>query len=67
MMSAFSSPFSSEILISALFQREIAIRADMSMVNSEPAMTRRMTDGCEMSTGARCRKAATMMITVRAT
>ena len=65
-MSAFSNLFSSKILTSTLFYREIPIRAAISMVHSEPAIIRRMIDGCEKSKGARCKKIATIIMTVKA-
>jgi hypothetical protein len=65
-MSAFSSPFSSKILTSALFHREIPIRVVISMAHTEPAIIRRMVDGCEISKGLRCKKTATIMVPVKA-
>tara|TARA_R110002060_G_scaffold60958_3_gene70548 strand:+ start:543 stop:662 length:120 start_codon:yes stop_codon:yes gene_type:complete len=38
----------------------------MSMAHSEPAIIRRMIDGREKSKGARCKKIATIIITVKA-
>ena len=66
MISAFSNPFSSKILTSALFHREIPIRTAISIAHSEPAIIRRMIDGCEKSKGARCKKIATIIMTVKA-
>ena len=66
MMSAFSNPFSLKILTSALFYREIPIRAVISITHSEPAIIRRMIDGCEKSKGARYKKIATIIMTVKA-
>jgi hypothetical protein len=65
-MLAFSNPFSSKILTSALFYREIPIRAAISIAHSEPAIIMRMIDGCEKSKGARCKKIATIIVTVKA-
>jgi len=36
------------------------------MAHSEPAIIRRMIDGCEKSKGARCKKIATIIMTVKA-
>ena len=66
MMLAFSNLFSLYILTSALFYREIPIRAVISIVYIEPAIIRRMIDSCEKSKGARCKKIATIIITVKA-
>ena len=66
MMSAFSNLFSLKILTSALFYREIPIRATISMAYSELAIIRRIIDGCEKSKGARCKKSATIIMTVKA-
>jgi hypothetical protein len=65
-MLAFSNPFSLKILTSALFHREIPIRAAISIAYSEPVIIRRMIDSCEKLKGARCKKIATIIITVKA-
>jgi hypothetical protein len=65
-MLAFSNPFSSKILTSALFYKEIPIRAAISIVHIEPAIIRRIIDGYKKSKGARCKKIATIIITVNA-
>jgi hypothetical protein len=65
-MSAFSNPFSLKILTSALFYKEIPIRAVISIVYIELAIIRRMIDGCEKLKGARCKKIITIIITVNA-
>ena len=66
MMPALSNSFSSKIPTSALFHREVPIRVAISMVYSEPVVIMRMIDSCEKSKGARCKKIATIIITVKA-
>jgi hypothetical protein len=65
-ISAFSNPFSLKILTLALFYREIPIRTIISIAHSEPAIIRRIIDGYEKSKGARYKKIATIIITVKA-
>jgi hypothetical protein len=65
-MLAFSNSFSLKILTSVLFHREIPIQTVISMVYSEPAIIRRIIDGCKKLKGARYKKIAIIIITVKA-
>jgi hypothetical protein len=65
-ISAFNNLFSLKILTSALFYKEIPIRTVISIAYSEPAIIRRMIDSCEKSKGARYKKIATIIMTVKA-
>ena len=66
MISAFSNLFSSKILTSALFYREIPIRTIISIVYSEPTIIRRMINSYEKSKGARYKKIVTIIMIVKA-
>jgi hypothetical protein len=63
---AFSNSFSLKILTSALFYREIPIRTTISIAYSKPIIIRRIIDSYEKSKGARCKKIATIIVTVKA-
>jgi hypothetical protein len=63
---AFSNPFSSKILTSALFYKEIPIRTAISIAHSELAIIRRIIDSYKKLKGARCKKIATIIIIVKA-
>ncbi len=65
-MSAFSNLFSLKILTSALFYKEILIRAIISIVHIEPTIIRRIINSCEKSKEARYKKIATIIIIVKA-
>ena len=66
MILAFNNPFSLKILTLALFYKEIPIRTTISIAYSELVIIRRMINGCEKLKGARCKKIATIIMTVKA-
>jgi hypothetical protein len=63
---AFSNPFSLKILTLALFYKEIPIRIVINIAYSELVIIRRMINNCEKLKRARCKKIATIIITVKA-
>jgi hypothetical protein len=63
---AFSNPFSLKILTSALFHREIPIRAIISIVHIEPIIIRRIINSYEKLKEARYKKIATIIIIAKA-
>jgi hypothetical protein len=65
-MLAFNNLFSLKILTSALFYKEIPIRATISIAYSELAIIRRIIDSCKKSKGARYKKSIIIIMTVKA-
>jgi hypothetical protein len=63
---AFSNPFSSSILILALFYKEVPIRAIISIAYSELIIIKRIINNYKKLKEARCKKIIIIIITVKA-